>query len=69
MQDISFLEKAHYNHALNECYMRPRMNSNEFGIKHYAGSVMYTVDGFLEKNRDTLRSDVVKLLAGSGNQV
>ena len=37
--DASFLEKCHYNHALNELYFRPRMSSMEFGIKHYAGQV------------------------------
>lgn len=37
--DASFLEKCHYNHALNELYYRPRMSSMEFGIKHYAGQV------------------------------
>ena len=37
--DLSFLEKCHYNHALNELYSRPRMSSMEFGVKHYAGQV------------------------------
>lgn len=37
--DGSFLEKCHYNHALNELYFRPRMSCMEFGIKHYAGQV------------------------------
>lgn len=63
--DHSFLEKCHYNHALSDVYSRPRMSSMEFGIKHYAGQVWYTVDGFLDKNRDTLRSDVLDLLSGS----
>ena len=63
--DISFLEKCHYNHALNELYSRPRMNSMEFGIKHYAGQVWYNVEGFLDKNRDTLRYDVMSLMISS----
>uniref|UniRef100_T1JBR9 Unconventional myosin-XV n=1 Tax=Strigamia maritima TaxID=126957 RepID=T1JBR9_STRMM len=67
--DMSFLEKCHYNHALNELYSRPRMSSMEFGITHYAGQVWYSVEGFLDKNRDTLRSDVVELLISSKLQM
>jgi myosin-15 len=63
--DLSFLEKCHYNHALDELYSRPRMSSMEFAVKHYAGQVWYSVDGFLDKNRDTLRQDVVDLLISS----
>lgn len=63
--DLSFLEKCHYNHALNELYSRPRIGAQEFGITHYAGQVWYCVEGFLEKNRDALRPDVLELLASS----
>ncbi|XP_018402219.1 PREDICTED: unconventional myosin-XV [Cyphomyrmex costatus] len=63
--DLSFLEKCHYNHALSELYSRPRMSSAEFAIRHYAGQVWYNVEGFLDKNRDTLRPDVVELLISS----
>lgn len=63
--DGSFLEKCHYNHALNELYSRPRIGAQEFGIKHYAGEVWYRVDGFLEKNRDLLRPEVLELIASS----
>jgi len=63
--DVSFLEKCHYNHALNELYSRPRLNGPEFGVRHCAGPVWYNVDGFLDKNRDTLRPDVVQLLISS----
>lgn len=30
--DASFLEKCHYNHALNELYSRPRLGASEFGV-------------------------------------
>jgi len=63
--DVSFLEKCHYNHALDNLYSRPRLNGPEFGVRHYAGPVWYNVDGFLDKNRDTLRPDVVQLLISS----
>ncbi|XP_037094410.1 unconventional myosin-XV-like isoform X2 [Pollicipes pollicipes] len=63
--DVSLLEKLHYNHALDELYSRPRMSSMEFGVHHYAGQVWYNVDGFLDKNRDILRNDVLDLLVSS----
>ncbi|KRT81983.1 Myosin head, partial [Oryctes borbonicus] len=63
--DSSFLEKCHYNHALNENYCRPRVGGREFGIRHFAGQVWYSVDGFLDKNRDALRPEIVELLASS----
>ncbi|XP_008197063.1 unconventional myosin-XV [Tribolium castaneum] len=63
--DASFLEKCHYNHALNEHYCRPRVGGREFGIRHFAGQVWYSVDGFLDKNRDALRPEVVELISSS----
>ncbi|KAI1292215.1 Unconventional myosin-XV [Halotydeus destructor] len=63
--DHSFLEKCHFNFALTDHYSRPRMSSMEFGVKHFAGQVWYSVDGFLDKNRDTLRQDVMDLMVNS----
>jgi hypothetical protein len=67
--DQSFLEKCHFTHTSNTLYDKPRMSAPEFSIKHYAGKVTYNVRNFLDKNRDTLRADVVQLLIQSKNRV
>jgi myosin heavy subunit len=46
-------------------YVRNRRKPNDFGVRHFAGEVMYTVDGFLEKNKDTLSQILVQLLKKS----
>lgn len=38
-----------------------------FRISHYAGQVLYKVDGFLDKNKDTLFQDFKRLLYNSRN--
>lgn len=38
-------------------------------MRHYAGSVWYDASGFLEKNRDVLKSNVVDILIESQNSV
>uniref|UniRef100_A0A0L8FJC4 Myosin motor domain-containing protein n=3 Tax=Octopus bimaculoides TaxID=37653 RepID=A0A0L8FJC4_OCTBM len=67
--DKSFLEKCHYEHSMSCNYEKPRMSSMEFIIYHYAGKVTYNARSFLEKNKDTLQSDVVELLCESKNSI
>jgi len=38
-----------------------------FQIKHYAGNVTYEVEGFSDKNKDTLFSDLIETVQCSGN--
>ncbi|XP_065191822.1 unconventional myosin-XV-like [Sycon ciliatum] len=63
--DESFLEKIHQQHGKNSYYIRPKVKNGKFGVRHYAGDVMYTASMFLDKNRDTLRPDLIELLHNS----
>ncbi|XP_018413949.1 PREDICTED: unconventional myosin-X [Nanorana parkeri] len=63
--DSTLLEKLHTQHANNPFYVKPRVAVHNFGVKHYAGEVLYDVRGILEKNRDTFRDDLLNLLRES----
>ncbi|KAJ3591740.1 hypothetical protein NHX12_006872 [Muraenolepis orangiensis] len=63
--DLTLLEKLHSRHAANPYYVKPRVTDHQFGIKHYAGEVLYDVRGILEKNRDTFRDDILFILKDS----
>ncbi|XP_008397963.1 unconventional myosin-X isoform X1 [Poecilia reticulata] len=63
--DFTLLEKLHSRHSTNPYYVKPRVADHQFGIKHYAGEVLYDVRGILEKNRDTFRDDILNMLKDS----
>nr|XP_009932442.1 PREDICTED: unconventional myosin-X-like [Opisthocomus hoazin] len=63
--DNTLLEKLHSQHMSNQYYVKPRVTDHQFGIRHYAGEVLYDVRGFLEKNRDTFRDDILNMLKDS----
>ncbi|GAA6111341.1 myosin-IIIb [Tachysurus ichikawai] len=50
-------------------FWRPKRVELCFGIQHYAGKVLYSVNGFLEKNRDTLPADIMVVLRMSENKL
>ncbi|KAM4689823.1 unconventional myosin-Ig [Discoglossus pictus] len=43
--------------------------TRDFRIKHYAGDVTYSVEGFLDKNKDTLFQDFKRLMYNSQDPV
>ncbi|KDO26626.1 hypothetical protein SPRG_20562 [Saprolegnia parasitica CBS 223.65] len=50
---------------VNKSIDRVRMDPMQFKIVHYAGDVTYDGSHFLDKNKDTLPSDLLELLASS----
>lgn len=63
--DDTLLEKLHSQHSKNPFYVKPRVAVHYFGVRHYAGEVVYDVRGMLEKNRDTFRDDILNLMRES----
>ena len=58
----------HYSSRRTDPMNKLLSHSEDFLIKHYAGDVVYTVGGFIEKNRDTLFQDFKRLLFNSSNE-
>jgi len=51
---------------VGEVFQKPKFGSkNSFIIQHFADIVTYQVDGFLEKNRDTIWEEQIDLLKRS----
>lgn len=63
-RDESFLDRLNGLHKSNDFYVANRIRGPraEFSIQHFAGEVSYCVDGFIEKNSDTVYDDLGELL-------
>ncbi|XP_044130584.1 myosin-IIIa-like, partial [Bufo gargarizans] len=66
--DQTLVEKFEDN-LKSKYFWRPKRVDITFGIHHYAGKVLYSAAGFLEKNRDSLPTDIVLLLRSSENNL
>ncbi|KAH9518288.1 TRAFAC class myosin-kinesin ATPase super [Dermatophagoides farinae] len=69
--DSSFVQKLHSEfHQNHQYYVRgdDRRHWNaQFGIKHYAGDVMYQVADFLAKNKDAQQDQFFEIMLDSNN--
>lgn len=43
-------------------YVRNRKQPRDFGVRHFAGDVIYNITNFLEKNKDALATGLIKLI-------
>lgn len=65
--DITLANKLKQQLSGNACFKGER--GGAFRICHFAGEVLYNTMGFLEKNRDFLHSDCIKLLSSCSSQL
>ena len=68
--DQSFLQKLNNQLAKPQnakVFKKPRFGNSAFTIAHYALDVTYEVEGFLEKNRDTVPDEHMALLQATKN--
>lgn len=62
---VSELQKQHKN---SEKIIFSKFEKNVFTIRHTAKPVKYTIDGFIEKNKDEVAKTIIECVLGSTNQ-
>ncbi|XVE80224.1 hypothetical protein DITRI_Ditri14bG0122500 [Diplodiscus trichospermus] len=65
--DLTLANKLKQHLNANSCFKGDR--GRAFGVRHFAGEVLYDTNGFLEKNRDPLNSELVQLLSSCNGQL
>eukprot|EP00755_Sulcionema_specki_P004937 Sspe_Gene.31391::Locus_15496_Transcript_2_3_Confidence_0.400_Length_3127::g.31391::m.31391/K10357/MYO5; myosin V len=65
--DEAFLYSIEEKHRGNPFFAKKTLAVSSFIVHHYAGSVSYEVEGFLDKNRDTLKDAWKTLMRSSSD--
>ncbi|CAG2174746.1 unnamed protein product, partial [Oppiella nova] len=64
--DETWGAKLYSQIKIGDVFQKPKFGSrNSFIIQHFADTVVYNVEGFLEKNRDTIWDEQIDLLKRS----
>lgn len=67
--DKKLSHHPHYSSRQLKPMDKELKHREDFRITHYAGDVIYCINGFIEKNRDTLFQDFKRLLYHSGDRL
>jgi myosin-5 len=62
---LNLYHQEHYRNNQHPNYEKPRFENDQFILRHFAGSVIYDIQGFLEKNNDSLQYDLKLLMEQS----
>jgi len=68
--DVAFVSKVQAMNRDSDCLMSEKhFHDYEFGVKHYAGPVVYDATNFVSKNNDALPSDLLECAKKSSNAI
>ena len=63
--DGSYISKLYQRFSKDKFFAKPRFGQTAFTVKHYACDVTYEVEGFIEKNKDTVAEEQLSVLQSS----
>ncbi|XP_055007885.1 unconventional myosin-VIIa-like isoform X2 [Boleophthalmus pectinirostris] len=68
--DGTLLIKLNTQHKRSKLYIPTKSeHDTDFGVHHFSGVVYYNSQGFLEKNRDAISFDVIRMVESSKNRL
>lgn len=63
--DGSYISKLYQTFSKDAFFAKPRFGQTAFTVKHYACDVTYEVEGFIDKNKDTVADEQLAVLQSS----